>query len=357
MENTKKVLVFDATEFAKTVSIGDELLLTAYSGEYCLFQSNNLIGVESQDYLEHKHLIRFLETTKKERMVINKASIHKCADRIFVTVAAIDKNGIVVVQPEEEFEEFEEAVDFCPREILGQILEEIIISSDVLEEEKPKEEIGMFGKLDFGKVNTEQFRLSINGLAVRGKDSKYQTFNPETRELIEVTTGFFDDMKDLLFIMPATGLEVGDVILHQNKPYFITEAGDTVRGIDYEDAIESVLVPKTNVFGMKYYTKVFNCLGSNNILGNTDIASNPMMLYGLMGGNDFDISKLMMFQAMSGQGKGVADFSENPMMLMALMSNEKGGSDISNFAKMQMLSSLTTQKKETKKPTRESKEN
>ena len=160
-------------------------------------------------------------------------------------------------------------------------------------------------------------------------------------------------MKDLLFLMPTTELEVGDIIIHQNKPYYITVSKDNVvKGIDFEDAIESTLVPKTNVFGMKYYTKVFNCLGTNNILG-TDIASNPMMAYALMGGKDFDLSKIMMFQALSGQGKGIADFSENPIMLMALMSNENGKNDLSDFAKMQILSGLSNKKKTTKETKKE----
>ena len=216
----------------------------------------------------------------------------------------------------------------------------------------------MFSELgsSFGKINTNQFRLSINGLAVRGKDGKYVTFNPETHELVEVTTGFFDEMQDLLFIMPATELEVGDIILHQNKPYYITSTREgNVRGIDFEEAVENTLVPKTNVFGMKYYTKVFNCLGTNNVLG--DIASNPMMAYALMGGKDFDLSKVMMFQALSGQGSGIADFSENPIMLMALMSNEKGGGEIGDFAKMQILSQLSKGNKKETKPAKETKTN
>ena len=69
------------------------------------------------------------------------------------------------------------------------------------------------------------------------------------------------------------------------------------------------------------------------------------MAYALMGGKDFDISKVMMFQALSGQ-KGIADFSDNPVMLMALMSNEKGG-DLGNFAKMQILSQLSKKKNKT----------
>ena len=159
-------------------------------------------------------------------------------------------------------------------------------------------------------------------------------------------------MNDLLFLMPTMELEVGDIILHQGKPYYITSTRESnIKGIDFEDAVESVLIPKTNVFGMKYYTKVFNCLGTNNILG-SDLASNPMMAYALMGGKDFDLSKLMMFQALSGQGNGIADFSENPIMLMALMSNEKDG-ELSDFAKMQVLSQLSSPKKRKAKETKE----
>ena len=78
-----------------------------------------------------------------------------------------------------------------------------------------------------------------------------------------------------------------------------------------------------------------------------------MMAYALMGGKDFDLSKIMMFQALSGQGKGIADFSENPIMLMALMSNENGKNDLSDFAKMQILSGLSNKKKTTKETKKE----
>ena len=165
-------------------------------------------------------------------------------------------------------------------------------------------------------------------------------------------------MKDLLFVMPATELEVGEIILHQNdKPYYITSIENgNVRGIDFEEAVENTLIPKTNVFGIKYYTKVFNCLGTNNILG-TDLASNPMMAYALMGGKDFDLSKMMMFQAMTGKGKGISDLSENPIMLMALMSNENGGNGLSDFAKMQILSQISTKTKKKEKSAKEDKAN
>ena len=371
------VLVFRVPKNTVNLNIGEhvELEYDSVKEHYCLNTefarvSNQLFTPNSDDV---KSLLEFV--AKKDGRIVyiwdNERNIY--LDNTIVEVKAANGEYIIVAPSEESQYLIGESIDQEPsiEELLKGLLgdtendmtcekccdteRKCAVAEENKEEKKVKEETNMFSNLgsSFGKIGSDQFRLSINGLAVKGKDGKYVTFNPETRELVEVTTGFFDDMKDLLFLMPTTELEVGDIIIHQNKPYYITVSKDNVvKGIDFEDAIESTLVPKTNVFGMKYYTKVFNCLGTNNILG-TDIASNPMMAYALMGGKDFDLSKIMMFQALSGQGKGIADFSENPIMLMALMSNENGKNDLSDFAKMQILSGLSNKKKTTKETNKE----
>lgn len=377
MKDKMIVLVFRVPKNTVNLNIGEhvELEYDSVKEHYCLNTefarvSNQLFTPNSDDV---KSLLEFV--AKKDGRIVyiwdNERNIY--LDNTIVEVKAVNGEYIIVAPSEESQYLIGESIDQEPsiEELLKSLLgdtendmtcekccdteRKCAVAEENKEEKKVKEETNMFSNLgsSFGKIGSDQFRLSINGLAVKGKDGKYVTFNPETRELVEVTTGFFDDMKDLLFLMPTTELEVGDIIIHQNKPYYITVSKDNVvKGIDFEDAIESTLVPKTNVFGMKYYTKVFNCLGTNNILG-TDIASNPMMAYALMGGKDFDLSKIMMFQALSGQGKGIADFSENPIMLMALMSNENGKNDLSDFAKMQILSGLSNKKKTTKETKKE----
>ena len=377
MKDKMIVLVFRVPKNTVNLNIGEhvELEYDSVKEHYCLNTefarvSNQLFTPNSDDV---KSLLEFV--AKKDGRIAyiwdNERNIY--LDNTIVEVKAANGEYIIVAPSEESQYLIGESIDQEPsiEELLKGLLgdtendmacekccdneRKCTVAEENKEEKKVKEETNMFSNLgsSFGKIGSDQFRLSINGLAVKGKDGKYVTFNPETRELVEVTTGFFDDMKDLLFLMPTTELEVGDIIIHQNKPYYITVSKDNVvKGIDFEDAIESTLVPKTNVFGMKYYTKVFNCLGTNNILG-TDIASNPMMAYALMGGKDFDLSKIMMFQALSGQGKGIADFSENPIMLMALMSNENGKNDLSDFAKMQILSGLSNKKKTTKETKKE----
>lgn len=377
MKDKMIVLVFRVPKNTVNLNIGEhvELEYDSVKEHYCLNTefarvSNQLFTPNSDDV---KSLLEFV--AKKDGRIVyiwdNERNIY--LDNTIVEVKAANGEYIIVAPSEESQYLIGESIDQEPsiEELLKGLLgdtendmtcekccdteRKCAVAEENKEEKKVKEETNMFSNLgsSFGKIGSDQFRLSINGLAVKGKDGKYVTFNPETRELVEVTTGFFDDMKDLLFLMPTTELEVGDIIIHQNKPYYITVSKDNVvKGIDFEDAIESTLVPKTNVFGMKYYTKVFNCLGTNNILG-TDIASNPMMAYALMGGKDFDLSKIMMFQALSVQGKGIADFSENPIMLMALMSNENGKNDLSDFAKMQILSGLSNKKKPTKETKKE----
>ena len=377
MKDKMIVLVFRVPKNTVNLNIGEhvELEYDSVKEHYCLNTefarvSNQLFTPNSDDV---KSLLEFV--AKKDGRIVyiwdNERNIY--LDNTIVEVKAANGEYIIVAPSEESQYLIGESIDQEPsieellKDLLGDTENDMTcekccdterkctVAEENKEEKKVKEETNMFSNLgsSFGKIGSDQFRLSINGLAVKGKDGKYVTFNPETRELVEVTTGFFDDMKDLLFLMPTTELEVGDIIIHQNKPYYITVSKDNVvKGIDFEDAIESTLVPKTNVFGMKYYTKVFNCLGTNNILG-TDIASNPMMAYALMGGKDFDLSKIMMFQALSGQGKGIADFSENPIMLMALMSNENGKNDLSDFAKMQILSGLSNKKKPTKETKKE----
>lgn len=377
-EDMDFVLLFSVNDNAKQLNIGDEIAIDydRTKSKYRAFRALDKVPFGEQLYKESEasELLNFIANKINKQLCVWDDEFVAPLFNVYGEIIAID-NHYMIVKPycqnelwdilDNKTNANDESQEKDVEDFLNDLIQSLSECENIKEKEnapsinyecaeKEKEETNMFQSLNasFGKINSNQFRLSINGLAVRGNDGKYYTFNPETKELVEVSTGFFDDMRDLLFLMPTTELEVGDVILHQDKPYFITSVKEgNIKGIDFEGAIENVLIPKTNVFGMKYYTKVFNCLGTNNILG-SDIASNPMMAYALMGGKDFDLSKVMMFQALSGQGNGIADFSENPIMLMALMGNESGR-DLSDFAKMQILSQLSAKKKPAKETRKE----
>ncbi len=396
MKNKNIAVIFETTE---DVNIGDKAIVS-FSNlmqryELSKFKATQLL-YEDIDWDSMDKTLYYIENKINAHLYILDEELEyaNLLDRTEMTVVYADNKGFVIATalPEiseliihcEEFGDYELDYDnniestinddiidiFCFGEELSEKLEDIISVKEIdagclfklptrntaeliakeKEQEKNKEEKNMFQDLIFGgKIDNGQFRMSINGLAVRGAEGKYFTFNPTTKELVEVSNGFFDQMNDLLFTMPALELEKGDIIIHQNKPYYITVSDNNViKGASFIDATEDVLLPKTNLFGQSYFIKVFNCLGTNNILG-SDITSNPTLAYALMGGKEMDLSKILMLQAMS-KGEGIADFSSNPMMLMALMGKDNGG-DMSDFMKMQMLTSLSKTKKakETKK--------
>lgn len=201
-----------------------------------------------------------------------------------------------------------------------------------------KEETQMdnvFGKLGFGKCTDPRFSLSINGLAVRQANGKYVVYNKENNEFVDASDMLIN-IKDALFILPATEINEGDTVLHEGKPYYIVDiTRNEIKAVSYEECTQTVLIPKTTMFGLKYFTKVFSFFG-DNFAATGELFNNPMMLMALMGDSkDGDLSKLMLLSSLS---KG--DLGSNPMLLSMLMKDDSK-SDFSTFALMSMLGNGT----------------
>ena len=206
---------------------------------------------------------------------------------------------------------------------------------DYLEKSEREEENTMdnvFGKLGFGKCTDTRFALSINGVAVRqANTNKYVVYNKDTNEFVD-TTDMLINIKDALFLLPATDIAVGDTVIHEGKPYFIVKTGNEIKAVSYDDCTQTVLIPKTTMFGLKYFTKVCSLFG-DNFAATGELFSNPMMLMTLISGEgNMDLTKLMLFSSLS---KG--DMASNPM-LMAMLLKDDGKTDLSTFAMMSMLS-------------------
>lgn len=206
---------------------------------------------------------------------------------------------------------------------------------DFLEKKEREEEKNMdnvFGKLGFGKNTDSRFALSINGIAVRQANSdKYVVYNKENNEFVD-TTDMLINIKDALFVLPAVEINVGDTVIHENKIYFIVSTGREIKAVSYDDCTQTVLIPKTTMFGLKYFTKVFSLFG-DNFAATGELFSNPMMLMALINGEgNGDISKLLLMSSLT---KG--EVMNNPMMLsMLLKDNDK--TDLSTIAMMSMFS-------------------
>lgn len=204
----------------------------------------------------------------------------------------------------------------------------------------------LFGNLGFGKYKGARFKLSMNGIAVHQPSTgKYAVYNKDNNEFVDATNLLFD-IKDALFLLPAVEVNVGDTVIHEQKPYFIVDTENEIKAVSYEDCTQTVLIPKTTMFGIKYFTKVFSMFG-DNFAATGDLFSNPMMLMALIEGKSSDLTQLMLFSSMS---KG--DLGSNPMALAMMLKGDNGDDSLSTIALMSMLNNGTNpfapKKKETK---------
>lgn len=236
-------------------------------------------------------------------------------------------------------------------EIASQIAEEIYEDTcrlSVCPEEREEKQTmdNLFGNLGFGKLKGDRFKISMNGIAVAQGNGKYVVYNKDNNEFVDATNTLFD-IKDALFLLPAVEVNVGDTVLHENKPYFIVETTNEIKAVSYEDCTQTVLIPKSTMFGIKYFTKVFSMFG-DNFAAAGDLFSNPMMLMALMEGKNSDLTQLMLMSSLNN-----GDLGSNPMALAMMLKGDKSEDSLSTIALMSMFSNGTNpfapKKKEAKK--------
>lgn len=205
----------------------------------------------------------------------------------------------------------------------------------------------LFGNLGFGKLRGDRFKISMNGIAVAQPNGKYVVYNKDNNEFVDATNTLFE-IKDALFLLPAVEVNVGDTVLHENKPYFIVDTTNEIKAVSYEDCTQTVLIPKSTMFGIKYFTKVFSMFG-DNFAAAGDLFSNPMMLMALMEGKNSDLTQLMLMSSLNN-----GDLGSNPMALAMMLKGDKSEDSLSTIALMSMFNNGTNpfapKKKEAKKP-------
>lgn len=231
-------------------------------------------------------------------------------------------------------------------EVLQEITEREEALKCVCEREESKFMDNLFGNLGFGKVKGDRFKLSMNGIAVAQSNGKYVVYNKDNNEFVDVSNMLFD-IKDALFLLPAVEVNTGDTVLHEGKPYFVVDTTNEIKAVDYETCTQTVLIPKSTMFGIKYFIKVFSMFG-DNFAATGDLFSNPMMLMALMEGSNSDLTQMMLFSSLSN-----GDLGSNPMALAMMLKGDKGNDSLSTIAMLSMLNNGTNpfapKKKETKK--------
>lgn len=187
---------------------------------------------------------------------------------------------------------------------------------------------------DFGPCTTDNIRMSMYGLAVKNAAGTWVSYNPESKEIIDVDIFNFDGGK-FLYKVPVAIKDIapGMVIVHNRKAMFVIEVGDSgITVVDPQAGEEKKILPTKNCFNFNFYTRVVSLFDSfMKSPENAPSAENPfgnMLPFLMMSENngEFDMNTMLMLSMMGGQGG--MDFSKNPMMMYFLMKDSKNVDDL-----------------------------
>lgn len=187
---------------------------------------------------------------------------------------------------------------------------------------------------DFGPCTNDNIRMSMYGLAVKNANGTWVSYNPESKEIIDVDIFNFDGGK-FLYKMPVAIKDIapGMVIVHNRKAMFVIEVGDSgITVVDPQAGEEKKILPTKNCFNFNFYTRVVSLFDSfMKSPENAPSAENPfgnMLPFLMMSENsgEFDMNTMLMLSMMGGQSG--MDFSKNPMMMYFLMKDSKNADDL-----------------------------
>lgn len=175
---------------------------------------------------------------------------------------------------------------------------------------------------DFGPCTTDNIRMSMYGLAVKNANGTWVSYNPESKEIIDVDIFNFDGGK-FLYKMPVAIKDIapGMVIIHNRKAMFVIEIGDSgIMVIDPQAGEEKKILPTKNCFNFNFYTRVVSLFDSfMKSPENAPSAENPfgnMWMYMLMDENQNMSDMLLPMMLMSQNGNTFNGI--NPMMFMLM---------------------------------------
>lgn len=195
--------------------------------------------------------------------------------------------------------------------------------------DKEKENKTMNGlNLDFGPCDNG-VRLSMYGMAIQNNACEWVSYNPATKEIINVDIlNIADGCKYMYKIpVPIQDVKAGDIVVHNCVPMFVTEVpGDgNFTVVDVRAGESKTIIPARNMFGFNFMTKVVNLFG--NIMG-TPSADQPfgnMLPFLMLGNGDNSNSNDAMLMLMLAQNQNLTgdNLFGNPMMMYFLMKDNK----------------------------------
>ena len=175
---------------------------------------------------------------------------------------------------------------------------------------------------DFGPCGNT-VRLSMYGMAIQNVSGEWVSYNPDSREIINVDVFNMADGGKYMYKMPVAIADVkeGDIVIHNRVPMFVTAINEngTFEVTDVRAGETKNIIPTRNMFGFNFMTKVVSLFGAFTDAPTADQPFGNMLPFLMMGENK-DIDPMMMFFMM---GQGGTNVMANPMMMYFMMKDNK----------------------------------
>ena len=193
-------------------------------------------------------------------------------------------------------------------------------------EEKEKDKVMKGFNFDFGPCTGDNVRMSMYGLAVKNNNGEWVSYNPSTKQIVNVDILNFDGRK-FMFKMPVAikDIAVGDIVVHNRVPMFVIgtdKEGGAVTAVDVKAGEEKKILPTTSPFGFNFVTKVVSMFSAFENTPTPDAPFGNFLPFMLMNdenaGNEPDPLVMMMML----QNSGTNAFN-NPIMMMYFLGGEK----------------------------------
>lgn len=188
---------------------------------------------------------------------------------------------------------------------------------------------------DFGTCENDKVRMSAYGLAIKNEAGTWVSYDTKTKSIMDVDILNFECGK-YLFKMPVaiSAVKAGDVVIHNRVPMFVTGVSATsIAVVDIHSGEEKNIVPTKSPFGFNFLTKVISLV---DFSGNKSDENNPfgnLLPFIMLNESKSGDNSILALAALAGNDG--ADITKNPLLLYALMGQNKGGnSDIATLLLM-----------------------
>ena len=205
------------------------------------------------------------------------------------------------------------------------------------EKNKMKEEKNMKNfHFDFGPCTDDQVHVSMYGIAVKNRAGSYVSFDPATKQIVDVDIMNFTGAK-YVYKMPSAikDIKAGDVVIHNRVPMIVVEipesTNNTLICVDVINGEEKRVIPSMSPFGFNFITKLVSLFNFATSNASTDNPFGNMLPFFMMS-EDSDIDPMMLMML----GGGKFDMS-NPMVMFALMGDHK---DTKNLMPLFLMSQM-----------------